>query len=129
MSLPVREFMTCLPQTVGRDIDVAKAHRMMTQFSCQHLPVLNGSQLVGIVSNTGIPPLQGDANIENIKVEEVMMDEPIIVSPNEDVFQVAKMMEDLSLDSVVVSGDERTPWGILTMDDVPRFLARASAAV
>lgn len=129
MSLPVREFMTCLPQTVGRDIDVARAHRMMTQFACRHLPVLNGGRLVGVVSNSGISPLQGDPNVEKIKVEDVMMDEPIIVSPNEDVFQVAKMMEDLGLDSVIVSADERTPWGLLTTDDVPRFLSRAHAAV
>ena len=46
----IDQVMTPQPYTIGRDQTLATAHQMMRAHLVRHLPVLEHSELVGIVS-------------------------------------------------------------------------------
>jgi len=46
----VQMYMTCEPVTVSPDCDVAEAMRRMKRGNCRRLPVVDGDNLVGIVT-------------------------------------------------------------------------------
>jgi acetoin utilization protein AcuB len=124
MSTPVREYMTPMPHTIGQNIEVSKAFDMMSEHSCHHLPVLNGGHLVGILSDSDLRALRKSKLTENIKVEDVMTDDPVVVPPTEDVFQVAMLMQQKKIGSVIVSADDKSPWGIFTATDALGYLTK-----
>ena len=49
-STPVRDIMTAAVRTIEADDTVDDAMRLMTEHRIRHLPVLDGAQVVGIVS-------------------------------------------------------------------------------
>jgi CBS domain-containing protein len=57
-----REIMTKDPVTVGRDLSVTDAARMMVENRIGALPVLDGDRLVGLVT-------EGDLIMRDVKVE------------------------------------------------------------
>lgn len=57
-----REIMTKDPVTVGRDLSVTDAARMMVEHRIGALPVLDGDRLVGLVT-------EGDLIMRDVKVE------------------------------------------------------------
>ena len=126
MSQPVREFMTSMPHTVGFDIEVGKAQEMMKEYSCHHLPVLKGGKLIGILSDKDLQTIDRVNGKENLKVEDVMTREPITVSSQEDVFQVAMKMYQEKIGSVVVAASEEHPWGIFTATDALGYFSNRS---
>lgn len=48
--IPVREIMTSVMHTVGTDSTIEQCMSIMTERHVRHLPVLDGSHLIGIVS-------------------------------------------------------------------------------
>ena len=110
MSSPVTEFMTQVPHSVGHDMNLETAKDMMLKYSCHHLPVLDGGHLVGVLSDTDIRKAEKYQKSENVKVEDIMTDEPIVVEPNMDVFQVAMIMHQKKIGSVIVSATDDSPW-------------------
>jgi CBS domain-containing protein len=47
---PVRDIMTCKVVTVGPDHNVSKCMEIVTENHIRHLPVMDGDELLGIVS-------------------------------------------------------------------------------
>ena len=123
MSTPVREYMTLMPHTVGHDINVGKAKEMMKQYSCHHLPVLDGGTLVGIISDRDIRTVEKLKNSDEIAVEDIMSDEPVTIPATEDVYQVAMLMHQKKIGSVIISASESSPWGIFTATDALAYLS------
>ena len=123
MSTPIVEFMTEMPHTIGHDISISKAHQMMTDLSCHHLPVLDGGHLVGVLSDSDLR-LISKLSDENIKVEDIMTDEPVVVKPDQDIFQVAMLMHEKNIGSVIVSAKEGSPWGIFTATDALSYFTK-----
>lgn len=125
MSKPVINFATSVPHTIGQNLPISKAKEMMSQFSCHHLPVLDGGHLVGILSDRDIRMAEklGDSTTP---IADVMTPEPVIVPPTEDVFQVAMLMHQKKIGSVIVSATDETPWGIFTATDALSYLTETS---
>lgn len=124
MSQAVREVMTQMPHTIGHDMGIEKAKSMMNQYSCHHLPVLEGGRLVGIISDRDLRTVEKVKAKSAIKIEDIMTDEPVVVKPVDDIFQVAMLMHEKKIGSVVVSASEGQPWGIFTSTDALAFLSK-----
>lgn len=123
MSVPVQKFMTQTPHTIGHDMSVDKAQGMMAKYSCHHLPVLDGGKLVGIISDRDLRMAAKLVNHEEVLVETIMTEEPIVVKPTEDIFQVAMLMHQNKIGSVIVSASEDAPWGIFTATDALAYFS------
>ncbi len=61
-NLTARDIMTADPITVGRDVPVVEAARVMTEHNIGSLPVVDGGELVGLVS-------EGDLIMQDVKLE------------------------------------------------------------
>ena len=117
MSNAIKDHMTLMPHTIDHDKTVGDAKAMMIKHSCHHLPVLSGGALIGIISETDLKRVEKlDQNLK-FKVEHVMTEAPEVVKPTEDIFQVAMLMYQKKIGSVIVSGSEDHPWGIFTSTD------------
>ena len=61
-SVTARDIMTPDPVTIGRDVQVVDAARIMVERSIGSLPVVEGGRLVGLVS-------EGDLIMQDVKIE------------------------------------------------------------
>ncbi len=94
-SIPsISKYMTTLPHTIGADQPLAKATQMMNEFRVRHLPVLEGGQLVGIVTDRDIQLVESfkDVDPREVKVEEAYSPDPYIATPNSSLADVCEQM-------------------------------------
>jgi CBS domain-containing protein len=119
---PVKNYMTELPHSVGRDISIAKAQEMMREYSCHHLPVLDGGKLVGVVSQRDLSLVTNSVERTDLTVEEVMTADPLIVEADSALSVVAKSMLEKQYGSAIVQAVPGGHWGIFTVSDALRFI-------
>lgn len=146
--LTARDIMTSNPITVGRELSVTDAARLMVEKSVGALPVMEGDELVGIVT-------EGDLIMRDVKVEfptylhlldgfimypgatarfeselkkavgatvgDVMSVDPIVVQAVATVGDVATLMVEQDVSRVPVLDGDRLV-GIVSKSDIVRSL-------
>jgi len=122
-NLSVGHFMTILPQTVGEGATLDKAKELMQATECHHLPVLQGGQLVGVISSNDLNLMLLTSKSTTAKVKDIMSLEPKVVQPELSVKKVATMMLEEKIGSVIVQGKDTQPWGIFTTTDALKVVA------
>jgi len=121
VSVPVSEYMTQFPKTIGHDMLVTKAKSYMQELDCHHLPVLDGGKLVGVLSDRDIALVERTDGWIDTVVEDLMADEPICVSADTDISEAVQLMLDKKINSLIVNAEDSTPWGVFTSTDALRF--------
>lgn len=133
----VREHMTPNPIIVDVTTSVGKAHRIMQEHGVRHLPVLNESVLVGIVTLSDIlEAASQDANrpglfepsylLAAISVEELMTPDPVTIAPDDTVLEAADLMFQHDIGSLPVVEDNSVI-GIITETDIFHLVVRMLA--
>jgi acetoin utilization protein AcuB len=124
MPIPVVSHYMQKPITIERTASLAEAHRVMRQYQIRHLPVLEGGNLVGVVTQRDLNLLAsvGEADIENSKVEKAMTEHPFIVTSDAALDEVLDIMADHKYGSVIVMGRAGVE-GIFTAADACRVFA------
>jgi acetoin utilization protein AcuB len=122
--LRISAYMTPSPHTIGRDRPLSEAHRIMRDHAIRHLPVLDGAQLVGVVTLRDLHFIETlrDAQPELVLVEEAMTPDPYVVAPNESLERVAQVMAREKYGSAIVAQGGRVV-GVFTLVDGMRALA------
>jgi acetoin utilization protein AcuB len=123
MNTPVKAKMTKLPHTIGVNISVEKAKAFMAEFGCHHLPVLDGGELVGVISDRDIKLVETIPNGMETPVSELMTDEPVVVHPDAAMKEVVDKMLASKIHSVIVMADGDEPWGIFTSTNALQHLS------
>ena len=125
----IRQWMTAAPVTIDRDDTLETAHRLMRRWAIRHLPVVDGDQLVGIVSDRDLSIVETlssvDPQTENI--EEAMTSAPYTVHPDAPVAEVAQEMARTRYGSAVVVENGQI-LGIFTTIDALNCLAELLGA-
>lgn len=146
--LTAKDIMTPDPITVARDLSVTEAARLMVDKKVGALPVVEGTRLVGIVTEgdlimqdvkvefpTYLQLLDGlimyppaTARFENelrkavaAHVEDVMTDEPVTVQATTPISDLATLMVERDVSRVPVL-DGETLVGIVSKSDIVRSL-------
>jgi acetoin utilization protein AcuB len=121
--MKIRELMTPDPCCVQRDEPLRNAHRLMRVRKVRHLPVLNGGQLVGLVSERDLFLLETVRSVDPEKepVEEAMTERPYAVAPDSSVREVLEEMLKKRYGSAVVV-ERGQVIGIFTRADALRAL-------
>jgi acetoin utilization protein AcuB len=118
-SIPqVQRFMSTSPLTVNSDLTLLQAKQLMMDHSIRHLPVLEESHLVGIISEKDINFIQGFRGVD-LKIEKVssaMTSDPYVVQANSYLDEVCKYMSHNKIGSVLVQ-DNKKLVGIFTWVD------------
>src|SRR5262245_60223756 len=98
--ITVGNYMTESPHTINAEQPLSAAQRLMKEERIRHLPVLRGSELVGILTSRDLAiaeSLRAEA-----RVSDVMMPDPYAISPNTSLEWVAVDMAEHKYGSVVV---------------------------
>lgn len=116
--LPVEEFTTPNPITATTHSKVEELARVMKDHGIRHLPILDGSRLVGIVSERDLKVIAGLKALERVQLTaaDIMSTDPVTVDAATPLDEVAFEMAEKKIGSVLVSdGDEFL--GIFTLTD------------
>ena len=94
---------------------------MMAEHDFHHLPVTDGSRLVGVVSQRDI--LFAEAlGKEGLKVSDLQSKDPYVVALKTPLIEVVSTMAERNLDAALITRQDKLV-GILTTTDLARILA------
>ena len=117
----IGEHMTALPHTIGQDSSVELALGKMREFSCHHLPVLDGGHLVGIISVRDLELASTIGSADTTHIKDIMIEDPYIVDPGTNTKMVLEEMLNKKISSAIVKATPGTEWGIFTTTDAIRL--------
>jgi acetoin utilization protein AcuB len=124
-SIPtIKAYMTTNPHTIGNDQPLTKAHGLMREFKIRHLPVLEGGQLVGLVSDRDLKFVESfkDVDPSKVKVKDALTDTLYTVGPETLLTDVCREMATHKYGSVLVM-DHHKLVGIFTWVDALEAMA------
>jgi acetoin utilization protein AcuB len=121
----VRELMTPAPHTIAADRSLFAAHEMMRYYQIRHLPVLNAGRIVGLLTERDLLLVESLPGTDptTTQVEDAMVENVFIVSPDAPIGETIETMIDRKLGSAVVCEDDRVV-GVFTTVDALRALHR-----
>src|SRR5215468_516235 len=130
----VVDVMTTDPLTVTPTETIGQADDLMNTNRIRQLPVVEGKELVGIVTDRDIRSFLSGSLLEdpeardkalNAKVSEIMTTEPITVSPEDDLEEAVELLIEEKVGGIPVVDKSAGLVGIVTYVDVLRcFLNR-----
>jgi acetoin utilization protein AcuB len=123
--MPVSRYMSAAPVAVQQRASLADAIALMQKHDVRHLPVLEASALVGIVSERDLAmagALVPEA-WEELRVAEAMTPEPYSVHPDTPITEVAAEMSEHRYGAAVIVGASHELLGLFTTSDALRVLA------
>jgi len=125
----ILHFMTPQPHTIGAGQTLAAAHKLMIGLQVRHLPVLERSKVVGMLSLRDLALIEATDGVhpELLRAADVMSEPVFLVSPNATLARVAEEMAARKLGSAVVVDGGKVV-GIFTTVDALWALAEMSRA-
>ena len=123
----VREAMTGSPTTVAAEESAVEAARLMAAQDVGSLPVLDGDDLVGIVTDRDLVlhVLAKDADPHKVRVSSICSENPIVVGPEDSLEEALQHMAKKQIRRLPVVDDGRLV-GILAQADVSRTVEPAA---
>lgn len=120
--MKVEQLMTSVVYTVGPNDTLADAARIMWERDCGSVPVLDGTKLVGIITDRDccMASLLNDQKLSSLRVTNHMSRNVFTVSPEDDVTTAEGVMRDRQIRRVPVVDRERKLRGIVSLADIAR---------
>jgi acetoin utilization protein AcuB len=133
----VQDCMTHSILTVASKVSIRLANQIMCDYHVRHLPVINGSHLVGILSSgdirrampssaTSLSVWEIHALWDKVTVESVMSRNPVTVKPDTSLLGAVRLMYEHRFNSLPVVNELEQLVGILTEVDIFLLLLRSS---
>jgi CBS domain-containing protein len=132
--MKVVDVMTEEPVTVRPTETVGEADELMNVNKIRQLPVVEGRDLVGIVTDRDVRSFLGNSLLAdpeareralNTKVGELMTTEPMTLSPDDELQEAVELLIEQKIGGVPVVDDRAGLIGIVTYVDLLRcFLNR-----
>ncbi len=119
---------------VGTDATLEDAWSLMTEFQIRHLPVVEGGQLVGILSDRdlikcGRPDADGRLTFPRASTETAMTPRPTTCLKTTSVSHLAKLMLRERIDCVPITDGQGKLTGIVTSADLLELLCDSEPAL
>ena len=116
--------MTPSPCKIARNQPLSIAQRLMRGKGIRHLPVLDGDQVVGILSERDILLVESfpGVNPTDLRVEEAMAPGPYQVTPDASLAEVVATLLERRIGSAIIVDNDQVI-GVFTTVDALRALA------
>lgn len=116
--------MTTSPHTARPNLTLAEAMKLMRELQIRHLPILDGGQLVGILTDRDIRVIESFKDVDPTKllVEDAMEQNVYVVEPGAPLDRVAAEMASKKYGSAVVMQNQHVV-GIFTTIDALNALS------
>jgi acetoin utilization protein AcuB len=115
--MKIRRKMSHKPITIGPDKTVIDALDIMRKNSIRHLPVVDGKKFVGFVSEFDLREVRLLPLSEDILVRDVMIKNPITISPEESLEDAARLIFKHKIGGLPVLENGKLV-GVLTSKDI-----------
>lgn len=102
---------------ISPDKRVGQALKLMQTHNIRHLPVMKDNHMVGWITSRDLREVLLASMLEKITVEDVMVQAPIIVTPDTSVEEAAHLIHDHKIGGMPVMEGERLV-GVITMFDL-----------
>lgn len=114
----VQKYMTTTPTSLNPGDTLAHAHSLMRELKIRHLPVCEGDQVVGLLSDGDLFRAESlhDADPNKLKASDVMGKNPYTVSPQAPLDEVVQEMARKKYGSAVVVDNHKVV-GVFTATD------------
>ena len=132
--MKVLDVMTPIPLTVIAVESVSVANELMSENNIRQIPVVDGHELVGIVTDRDVRAFLSDALLANpaerekalnTPVRDIMTTEPLYLSPDDDLQEAVEMLIEQKFGAIPVVDEAEGLVGIVSYVDVLRcFLNR-----
>lgn len=125
----VEEIMTRRVVSVQKNDTLKTAWELMLEHNIHHLPVYNGLSLVGLISNSDILKKITVDGLDKIVasyvefVEDIMQPKIISIRKNTDIRNVALIMYQYQIGSVLVESEQAELLGIVSKTDLIKRLS------
>ncbi len=119
----IEKFMTPMPHSINKNLNVKKAFELMREYQIRHLPVQEGGSLVGVLTDRDVKLAGSFQGSGDLLVEDVMTPDPYVVVPETPVNQVASEMCSHKYGCAVVAQKNGKVVGIFTSTDGMRVLS------
>lgn len=116
---PVEEFTTPNPVTASESTSIDELRALMTTYGVRHLPIVRGTDVVGLVSDRDLRVAQGLSAAHQLQVlaADIMSTDPVSVQADTPLDDVAFTMSDRKIGSVLVHEADGSFLGIFTLTD------------
>lgn len=111
------------PHKVGRTMQIHQAMRLMEECDFRHLPVIENSRLVGMISQRDLKAAMALPQAQTLVVEDIMKFPVYAVSQKTALRKVVRTMADKKIGSTVVLDSQGKVVGIFTTTDALKLLA------
>jgi CBS domain-containing protein len=120
MGPKVREHMTDRPRCVTPETPVSEAAELMASEDVGSLPILDGDELVGVVTDRDIVvrAVAKKKNPQGMPVREVASSELVTVGPEQDLSEALKLMASHQVRRLPVVDEDNHLVGVLAQADV-----------
>lgn len=117
-------YMTRKPWTIARTATLTEAHMLMREHRIRHLPVVEGDQVVGMVTMRDLHLIETLPGVtpDEVQVEDAMSPDVFVASERDELAGVVDRMSESRLGSAVVMGQGGLV-GIFTSADALRALS------
>ena len=128
--MKVVDLMTNDPLTVGPAETVGKADELMAENNIRQVPVVNGRELVGIVTDRDVRAFLSDALLDKPEAREralktsvgdIMTTEPLFISPDDDLKDAVEILIEQKFGAIPVVDAAEGLVGIVSYVDVLRL--------
>lgn len=113
----VSEIMSPQPITITPEKRVGQALKLMQQHNIRHLPVVKNDHMVGWITSRDLREVLLASMLEKITVADVMVKNPLTVSPDTGVEEAARLVQEHKIGGMPVLDGDRLV-GVVTMLDV-----------
>ncbi|MBW2147674.1 MAG: CBS domain-containing protein [Deltaproteobacteria bacterium] len=105
--------------TISRDYTIKRAMELMKKHEIRHLPVVENGRMVGMVTESDIRAVHLASMIEDITVADIMLINPIIISPDTPIEDAARFLVENRISGLpVIENDQLV--GMITTTDICR---------
>ena len=132
--MKVVDVMTNNPLTITAAESIGQADELMSENNIRQIPVVDGHELVGIVTDRDIRSFLSDALLANpdrrekalhTEVRDIMTAEPLFLAPDDDLDEAVEMLIEQKFGALPVVDEAEGLVGIVSYVDVLRcFLNR-----
>lgn len=131
---PVSHIMSTQLVTVHHGEPVSRVRQLIRDHGVEHIPVVSGQKLVGIISNSDVLRVSFgdafqtderavDATLDHtMTLEQLMQKNPVAVRENAPIREAAQLLVQGSFHSLPVVSDNQKLVGMLTSTDLIRYL-------
>lgn len=119
INVPVEEYTTPDPITANEDMAFDDLRRLMADHGIRHLPVMRRDAVVGVISDRDVRLVSGLTVAEKAQVRaaDIMAPNPVTVKASTPLDEVAYVMSDRKVGSVIVNDEDGKLLGIFTATD------------